>query len=265
MKPASNTAFSTSASARWTILSSSDATPSGRSRPSGLGMCTRRTGLARYFPDCTRTCRSRRFACRSCAYSCQLTPSAPGAASFFRSSNAIISRGRLTWCSSAVNRASLSRTATSRTRPSPLDTPGPALRPGRVSLPVFPTAHFLSSPASAAEALFSGLAGTTKRSDCPRRAPQAYRHWRSLGVPPADQADGQQRALPVLAHEGSAHAPALRPRGVPRQLALTLPQVLPSALAHGVGTPIAHISRLNHPACAYPCQRFATPLTGRHA
>ena len=55
-----------------------------------------------------------------------------------------------TWCSSAVNRASLSLRATSRTRSSPFDTPGPALRPGRVSLSVFPTTQFLSSPASSA-------------------------------------------------------------------------------------------------------------------
>ena len=52
--PPRNTALSTSTTARWTILSSSDATPSGRIRPSGFGISTRRTGLARYFPDCTR-------------------------------------------------------------------------------------------------------------------------------------------------------------------------------------------------------------------
>ena len=38
------------------------ATPSGRIRPSGFGISTRRTGLARYFPDCTRPCRSSRLA-----------------------------------------------------------------------------------------------------------------------------------------------------------------------------------------------------------
>jgi hypothetical protein len=40
-------AFSTSATARWTILSSSAATPSGRLRPSGFGMYWRRDGHAR--------------------------------------------------------------------------------------------------------------------------------------------------------------------------------------------------------------------------
>jgi hypothetical protein len=32
-----------------------------------------------------------------------------------------------------------------------------------------------------------------------------------------------------------------------------------------VGAPASLFSRLNSPACACPCQRFATPLTGRHA
>ena len=40
-------AFNTSTTARWTILSSSAAIPSGRSRPSALGMYTLRDGLAR--------------------------------------------------------------------------------------------------------------------------------------------------------------------------------------------------------------------------
>jgi hypothetical protein len=30
-------------------------------------------------------------------------------------------------------------------------------------------------------------------------------------------------------------------------------------LKYSVSTPIALISRLNSPACTYPCQRFATP------
>jgi hypothetical protein len=96
-----------------------------------------------------------------------LEQATPGAASFLRSSNASISRCTLTWCSSAVNRALLSRTATCRTRSSSLDTPCPALRPGHVSLAAFPLAGPLSSPVSAAAALFGGFAGTTRPSDCP--------------------------------------------------------------------------------------------------
>lgn len=51
-----------SGSARWTILSSSAAIPSGRcwSLP-GLGMNCRRTGCARYVPRWTRSCKPLRF------------------------------------------------------------------------------------------------------------------------------------------------------------------------------------------------------------
>src|SRR5438093_10212766 len=116
----------------------------------------------------------------------------------------------LTWCSSAVNRASLSRTATCRTRSSAGDTPGPALRPGRAVPAVFPLADPLPSPTSAAAAsaaaLFGGFAGTTGPSDCPYPFIPGLPPRRSLGGPPADQAVGRRWALPVLAHEGSVHA-----------------------------------------------------------
>jgi hypothetical protein len=41
--------------------------------------------------------------------------------------------------------------------------------------------------------------------------------------------------------------------------------VLPSACSKNVGTPNSPISRLNSPACAYPCQRFAHALTNADA
>ena len=61
------------------------------------------------------------------------------------------------------------------------------------------------------------------------------------------------------------HALVLRPRGVHQQLALTLLAMLPSALSDDVSTPISLISRLNSPACTYPCQRFAAPLPNANA
>src|SRR5207247_6624762 len=91
-------------------------------------------------------------------------------------------------------------------------TPDPALRPGRVSPAVFPLARSLSSPASAAVALSGGFAGTTERSDCPCPFIPGLPPQRSLSGPPADQADGRTRALPVLAHGGSAHALVVRTR-----------------------------------------------------
>ena len=61
------------------------------------------------------------------------------------------------------------------------------------------------------------------------------------------------------------HAQVLRPRGVRRQLAIALPAVLPSASVDSVGTPNSRISRLNSPACTYPCQRFAAALADADA
>lgn len=46
---------------------------------------------------------------------------------------------------------------------------------------------------------------------------------------------------------------------------ITLPQMLPSAYRDGVGTPEENVSRLNGPACTYPCQRFTDALTDASA
>jgi hypothetical protein len=46
---------------------------------------------------------------------------------------------------------------------------------------------------------------------------------------------------------------------------VTSPAMLPSGLFNGVGTPNSLISRLNSPACTYPCQRFAAALTDADA
>jgi hypothetical protein len=43
------------------------------------------------------------------------------------------------------------------------------------------------------------------------------------------------------------------------------PAMLPSASLNDVGTPKPLISRLNSPACTYPCQRFAHVLTDADA
>src|SRR6476659_2920709 len=113
------------------------------------------------------------------------------------------SRSTSTWCNSAVNRASLSRTATCRTRSSALGASCPALCPGRVLLAVFPLVDPLSSTGSAVATatLFVGFAGTTGPSDFPHPFIPGLPPRRSLGVPHDDQKDGA-RDLPVLPHEG---------------------------------------------------------------
>src|SRR6266403_1458675 len=76
-------AFSTSTAARWTILSSSAGTPSGLCRPSAFGIYTLRTGFARYAPRFSLSERSWRFLSSSSPSCRHVSPSTPGAASFF--------------------------------------------------------------------------------------------------------------------------------------------------------------------------------------
>ena len=135
--------------------------------------------------------------------------------------------------------------------------PGPvsgACRPVRV-----PLGQSLPSAASAAAALFGGIAGTTGLSDFPWPFVSGLRPQPSLSGPPGDHPHGQPWDLPVLAPGGSAHAQVLRPRGVRRQLALTLTAMLPSAQRHGVGTRTSTFRGSIAPP-AYPCQRFACAL-----
>ena len=113
--------------------------------------------------------------------------------------------------------------------------------------------------------LFGGLAGTTDPSDSPPPCISGVPPQRSLSGPPGDHPDGRARGLPVLAHGDSVHARGLRPRGVRQQLAIALRAMLPSASVNSVGTPVKGISRLNNPACTYPCQRFTAALTGASA
>ena len=114
----------------------------------------------------------------------------------------------MTWCNSAVNRASLSFCAAWRTRSSPFDTSGPALCPGRVVLSVFPLAERLPSPASATAdaALFGRLVGTMRPSDFPCPFTSGVPPKRSLSGLARDQRVGRAWDLPVLAHGGSVHA-----------------------------------------------------------
>jgi hypothetical protein len=71
---------------------------------------------------------------------------------------------------------------------------------------------------------------------------------------------GRPRGLPVLRLKISAHAQVLRPRGVPQQLAKTLPTTWPSATDESVSTPnFSSVSRLNSPACTTPTDASPPP------
>jgi hypothetical protein len=108
-------------------------------------------------------------------------------------------------------------------------------------------------------ALFGGFAGTTGLSDFPRSFISGLRPWPSLSGPSRDQRRASvgspgSRAWRLRActwfsdRAGSAGSSRIAP-----------PAMLPSAsgTASAPRTPL--ISRLNSPACTYPCQRFACP------
>ena len=176
-----------------------------------------------------------------------------------------------------MNFASLSFSAIRRTRSSALGALTPARCPERVLLDAFPSGSPLPSTASApAEAdLFGGFACTMGLSDFPWSCIEGLRPWPSPRGPdprpichPASHKgrgiidrDGRPQDLPVLARGDSVHAQVLRPRGVRWQLAITRPAMLPSANYNDVGTHGTLISRLDSPACTYPCQRFTPGLT----
>ena len=57
----------------------------------------------------------------------------------------------------------------------------------------------------------------------------------------------------------------LRPRGVLGRLAFSADRGVAFRPIDSVGTPVLVISRLNSPACTFPCQRFAGALAGADA
>ena len=91
-------------------------TPSGRVPPSGFGMFTRRDGVARYAPECTRSCRSASRPSSPSSYIRHVMPSAPAAASLFSSKNAQRNASTVTWWRSAVRRSRGSRRTNCRIR-----------------------------------------------------------------------------------------------------------------------------------------------------
>src|SRR5882757_5348141 len=190
-------AFSTAAVARWTILSSSAATASGRCRPSGLGMYTRRDGSARYAPLCTRACRSSILRSKSASYASHVSPSTPAAAFILSSRNASSSSSTLMWCRSAVNFSCFLVLAIRRMRSSACDTLSRPWVRHVLCCSAFSLVSALGSTDSAAaasaadcstaslSALFTGFSATMTESDFLRSCVIGYGSSPSRCGPPA--------------------------------------------------------------------------------
>ena len=79
-------------------------------------MFTRRDGVARYAPECTRSCRSASRPSSPSSYIRHVMPSAPAAASLFSAKNAQRNASTVTWWRSAVRRSRGSRRTNCRIR-----------------------------------------------------------------------------------------------------------------------------------------------------
>ena len=175
-----------------------------------------------------------------------------------------------------MNRTPLSFRATWRTRSRSLDTPSPALRPGRGSLAAFPLAGRLPSPASAAAetALFDRLTGTTQPSDSPRSCIKGLPPRRSphgpppAGMPPREPrrggasptGTGDHRGLPVLSTENFVHARgAMTARGPPTARANAVGDKAFRFFVERRHPGLRSISRLDPSACTTPTHASPPP------
>ena len=172
-------------------------------------------------------------------------------------------------------RTCLSCRASWRTRSRSLDTPCPALRPGRVSLAVFPSGKPLSSTVSATTmaALFDGFSGTTGLSDFPRSFIENHRQRVALAArqtPTCHPTNHPGRGIikRPRATVGSPGSRAWSLRACPgSSTAQGSPATRDSAtgdvafrLGEHVGTPnFISISRLNSPARTTPVNASLRP------
>src|SRR5215471_21306652 len=244
------------ATAYWTILSSRAATPSGRCRPSSFCMYTLLEGNARYAPRWTRPCRSINRSSTPVSYSCQVTPSTPGAAFFFNEWKLSRSRSTVRWWSKAVNFISLCSLAAFRTPANPWDTPFPLCVGYVLDRPAFSLISGLPSPLSAdgLVSLFAWFIGTIPLCDSsetctravwpepsPADLPSLFFFW-IAGV-------SEVSRFSCLKFLGVPWG--LRPRRTEPELALSLSSVLPSAHINRVGVRVVCFrSSIAHPA--YP-------------
>src|SRR5579883_1991780 len=130
-------ASSSIATARWRTLSSNVGIPIGRvSDPLPFGMCTRRTGGARYVPDLARSSSDRRFSSNRSSYCLAVCPSTPLAPSLRVRLNASRNQSISMWCAREVNAISGASLASIAIRCSFVETLWSLASPG-LSLPRF--------------------------------------------------------------------------------------------------------------------------------
>ena len=235
------------------------ATPSGRVPPSGFGMFTRRDGVARYAPVCTRSCRSARRPSSPSSYIRHVIPSAPAAASLFNSKNAQRSASTVIWWRSVVRRSvvPVQRIAVSG-RPLVTRFPGPVSGacfgfPDSPRARPFapPTPPELASPCSSASRLLHLSLTSPCRSSSATDSSFLLRPRHDGGMawrPPRSRCSAYVRVW------------ILRPRGIPARLAISAGRMLSSAEGKTSTSRTIILSMLNSPTRTRPCQRLTPTL-----
>ena len=203
------------------------ATPSGRVPPSGFGMFTRRDGLARYAPECTRSCRSASRPSSPSSYIRHVVPSTPAAAPFFNAKNAQRSASTVMWWRSVVRRTRGSRCTNCRIRSAACVTLSRSCVRNVLWLPGFPLGSTLGSTGSAgADApLFVGFTATMAESDFSMPFIFGYGFLLAFAIPPR-QRDGMETSRSRCS--AYVRAWVLRHRGTPTPLAKSVGRMLPS-------------------------------------
>ena len=212
------------------------ATPSGRVPPSGFGMFTRRDGVVRYAPECTRSCRSTSRPSSPSSYIRQVMPSAPAAASFFSSKNAWRNASTVTWWRSAVRRSRGSRCTNCRIRSAACDAlPRHCVRRA-LWLSGFPSGSALGSIGSVGtDAPCSPTSQLLRPSLTSPCCPSSVRIPPFLSDPAHDS--GMARRPPRSRCSAYVRAWVLRHRGIPPPLAIAVGRMLPSAMGEDLGIP----------------------------
>ena len=222
-------------------------------------MFTRRDGIARYAPECTRSCRSANRPSSPFPYIRHVMPSAPGAASFFNSKYAQRSASTVTWWRSAVRRSRGSRCTNCRIRSAACVTLArPCVR--RVLwLPAFPLGSVLRSIDSAGTGvpLFADFTATMTESDFSTPFILGYGFLLSSATPPR-QRDGMETSqVPVQCVRTCLGSLTPRDPDPPRQIGES-DAAFDTENCLGIPDPI--VSMLNGPARTRPCQRLAPAL-----
>lgn len=238
-------------------------TTRGLVRPSPFGISTRLTGGALYLPALSSATMSSARLSKSRSNSRALSPSTPGAPSWFMSFHVSFRNSGVMWCASAVNLTLLSFLAFSATRSSPVDMSIPA----SACSTCFPVIGFLLPCRFPVYTALPCSLSTISRSDFPRcvRQPQVNRliGCRTRGFLPQDHAGPPRFLGTSFSHPAVPSDPAEVSSGLADNGHL----LLPSRNTRLCRPSVLDFTRLHSFTCVAaewsPCLRLASGVAAR--